>query len=88
MAKIMNKFCKLKTQQGVQDAFNTRNNPETIQTLLLALNLGSEVWIYREKKRQTGSFKVLGIVNTDITIDRGNSLVTLCKAIQLPYIGN
>ncbi len=50
MAKTMSKLHKLKVWRGVQDAFNARNGPDTIQTLPLALNLGSEVWIFREKK--------------------------------------
>ena len=42
----MNELRKLKTQQGVQDAFNACNGLDTIQTLPLALNLGSKIWIY------------------------------------------
>ncbi len=46
MAKVMSELHKLKAQQGVQDAFNARNGPDTIQTQPLALNLGSEVRIF------------------------------------------
>ena len=42
----------------------------------LALSLRSKVWIYREKKGRTELFKVLGIVDTDITVDTGNKPVT------------
>ena len=46
----MSELRKLKAQRGVQDAFNAWNGPDTIQTLPLALSLGSEIRIYREKK--------------------------------------
>ena len=49
MTKAISKLHKLKTQQGVQNAFNTRNGPNTIQILPLALSLGSKVRIYQEK---------------------------------------
>ena len=42
----MSELCKLKAQQGVQDAFNACNGLDTIQTLSLALNLDSKVWIF------------------------------------------
>ncbi len=76
MAKAMSELRKLKAQRGVQDALNARNGPDTIQTLPLALNLGSEVRIFREKKGWTGPFKVLGIANVEITVDTGNGPVT------------
>ena len=72
----MTELCKLKAQRGVQDALNTQNRPNTIQTLTLTLSLGSEVRIFREKKGQTGPSKVLGIADADITIDTGNRPVT------------
>lgn len=43
MAKIINKLHKLKAQQRVQNAFNAWNEPDTIQTLPLAMSLGSKV---------------------------------------------
>ncbi len=43
MAKAISELCKLKAQQGVQDAINVRNGPDTIQILPLALNLDSKV---------------------------------------------
>ena len=76
MAKAMSELCKLKARRGVQDALNARNGPDTIQTLPLALNLGSEVRIFREKKRWIGPFKVLGIADAEITVDTGNGPVT------------
>ena len=51
MIKAISKLRKLKTQRGVQEALNTRNNPDTIQTLPLVISLGSKVWIYQEKIR-------------------------------------
>ena len=81
----MSKLCKLKTQRGVQDALNTWNGLNITQTLLLALNLGSEVQIYQKKKGWTGLFKVLGIAETDITVDTGNGLVTFWNTSVKPY---
>ena len=46
MTKAISKLYKLKAQRRVQDALNTRNGPDTIQTLPLALNLGNKVRIY------------------------------------------
>ena len=76
MTKAISELRKLKAQQGVQDALNARNSPDTIQTLPLALSLGSEVRIYREKKGWTGPFKVLGIADSDIIVDTRNGPVT------------
>lgn len=50
MAKAMSKLHKLKTRRGVQDVLNAYNDPNTIQTLLLALNLDGKVRIYQKKK--------------------------------------
>ena len=72
----MTELCKLKAQQEVQNALNTQNGLDTIQTLPLVLSLGSKVQIYSEKKGQTRPFKVLGIADVDITIDMGNKSVT------------
>ena len=85
LAKAIIKLCKVKTQREVQDAFNIRNGPDTIQTLPLALSLGSKVWIYREKKRWTGPFKVLDIADTDITIDTENEPVNFRNMYVRPY---
>ena len=49
--KAMSNLHKLKAQQRVQDALNAKNGSDTIKTLPLALNLGSKVLIYQEKKR-------------------------------------
>lgn len=76
MAKAMSELCKLKSWQGIQDVFNMRNNPNTIQILPLILNLGCEVWTFREKKGWIGLFKVLGITDADIIIDTENDPVT------------
>ncbi len=51
IAKVMSELHKLKVWRGIQDAFNARNGLDTIQTLLLALNLGSEVQTFWEEKR-------------------------------------
>ena len=85
MTKAMSKLRKLKAQRRVQDALSARNGPDTIQTLPLALSLGSEVRIYREKKGWTGPFKVLGIADADITVDTGNGLVTFQNTHVKPY---
>ena len=85
LAKAMTELCKLKAQRGVQDTLNTRNGPDTIQTLTLALSLGSEVRIYQEKKGWTGPFKVLGIADADITVDTGNEPVTFRNTYVKPY---
>ena len=85
MTKAMSKLRKLKAQRKVEDALNTRNGPDTIQTLPLALSLGSKVQIYREKKGWTGPFKVLGIADADITIDTGNGPVTFRNTHVKPY---
>ena len=76
MTKTMSELRKLKALQRIQDAFNALNGLNTIQTLPLALSLGSEIWIYREKKRLIGPFKVLGIANADITFNTGNDPFT------------
>ena len=85
MTKAMSKLRKLKAQQRVQDALNARNGSDTIQTLPLALSLGSKVWIYREKKGWTGPFKVLGIADSDITVDTGNGPITFRNTHVKPY---
>ena len=46
----MSEWYKLKAQRRVQNALNTQNGLDTIQTLSLALSLDSKVRIYREKK--------------------------------------
>ena len=46
MAKAMSKLCKLKVRRGVQNVLNICYGLNTIQTLPLALNLGSEVRIF------------------------------------------
>ncbi len=76
MAKTMSKLRKLKARQRIQNALNAYNGLDTIQTLLLALNLKSEVRIFQEKKRWTGPFKVLGIAAAEITVDMENGPVT------------
>lgn len=43
MAKAMNELRKLKVQRGVKDTLNAQNGPDTIQTILLAMRLGSKV---------------------------------------------
>ena len=43
MIKTISKMCKLKFQREVQDALNTQNSLDTIQTLPLVLSLGSKV---------------------------------------------
>lgn len=58
---------------------------DTTQTPLLALNLGSKVWIYREKKRWTGLFKVLGIAKAGIIVDIRNSSITFWNMHVKPY---
>lgn len=81
----MSELRKLKTQQEVQDALNARNGLDTIQTLLLALNLSNKVWIYRKKKGWTRPFKILGIADANITIDTGNGPVTFQNTHMKPY---
>ena len=50
MIKTMSKLHKFIAQWGKQDAFNARNGLDTIQTLPLAMSLGSKVRIYQKKK--------------------------------------
>lgn len=77
LAKAMTKFRKLKAQRGVQDTLKIRNWRNTIQRLLLAQSLGSQVQIYREKERWTEPFKVLDITDAKITVNTENEPVTL-----------
>ncbi len=81
----MSELRKLKTWREVHDALNAYNGPDIIQTLLLALNLGNKVQIFQEKKRWIGLFKFLGIADTDIIMDVGNSLVAFWNTYVKPY---
>lgn len=72
----MNELRKLKAQQRVQNRFSACKGLDIIKILPLALNLGSKIRIYQEKKEWTGTFKVLAITDINITVDIGNSQVT------------
>ena len=85
LAKAMTELRKLKAQQGIQNALKTRNGLDTIQTLPLALSLGSKVQIFQEKKGWTRPFKILGIADIDITVDTGNGPVTFRNTYVRPY---
>ncbi len=81
----MTELYKLKAQQEVKNALNTRNGPDTIQTLPLALSLGSKVRIYWEKKGWIEPFKVLSITDADITVNTRNGSVTFRNTYVKPY---
>ena len=49
------------------------------------MSLGSEVWIYSEKKGWRGPFKVLGIADADIIVDMENGLVNFRNMQVRPY---
>lgn len=59
--------------------------PGTIQILSLILRLGSEIWIYHEKKKKTEPFNFLDIAIINITIDIENEQVPLENMHVRPY---
>ena len=76
--KAIKEVRKIQAFKKVNDALCTRNGPNTTHVYDFYLN--NPVLVYKEKKRQKGSYKFLGIDNKTVIILMDNNLLRIFKS--------
>lgn len=81
----MNELRKIVAKRRVNDTLATRNGPTAAGTLPMALPIGSEVRVFREKKGWSGPFRVLAVSDSDVTVELDNGPATFRSTTVMPY---
>lgn len=72
-------------ERKVNDALNARNGPDVAKVSPLALELGSEVRVYREKGGWIGPYRVLAVTPGKVTVDMVNGSAEFATTHTQPY---
>jgi hypothetical protein len=77
----MKELRKLSAKRQVNRAMAERNGPSTED--VMALSIGSEVLVWRQKNRWQGSYKILSVQTNDVSVDMVNGPRIRSTAVKL-----
>ncbi|KAI1000949.1 hypothetical protein K3495_g7247 [Podosphaera aphanis] len=86
MQRAMEELRKHRAKRLVNDALNTRNGPDMTDRQTSAIQLGGEVRVWREKKKEwTGPYRVVALGEYDVTVETFNGPLKMAITHITPF---